>query len=31
MIGTMYASKGANLAKFNYDRTGKAKIDFRLS
>jgi hypothetical protein len=31
MIVTMYALAGANLAKINDTRIGKAKIDFRLS
>jgi hypothetical protein len=31
MIATMYALEAANLAKVNDTRTGKAKIDFRLS
>jgi hypothetical protein len=31
MIATMYALEGANLAKINETRIGKAKINFRLS
>jgi hypothetical protein len=31
MIATVYALEGANLAKINDTRIGKAKIDFRLS